>query len=463
MRAAVRRCLGSGRVRSARWVGWRRGVRLVGLGTGMNGGAALWPSPWPAEDGGPRRLQVPVATQATGPGWPNRPGLRLDVTHREAVATTMVVLREPGEVFVLRHGLGDDVGCWVERIDPLSLEVLARSVDLPGGPMWPGGMAVHANGDLHVVFGRHAHRLSAQLEVRASAVLPRPRPYNSFVTLPDGHLVTKDFGGQRPTQASAPPRDPAELLVLDPLDLAVVASAVLPEPSIARLSADGDDVYVVGDTSLLRVRWDPVVRSLEVDDGFVAPYRTLPGQTYGWDAVIALGAAWFLDDGEGSHRFDGSLRGHGSSAAPLHVVRVDLTSAAVSLTEVCGLPGGLVANPPAVDERRRIVVGYDSGNGVVAAFDVDLEGRLSPRWRRDQDHGCHPLLFPDTGVLITADHDRERMADEVVVLDVETGTELGRADTGSPLQSVVFPAVGWHDDVYCTSLSTLSRVSLAAG
>ncbi len=428
----------------------------------MSGGAALWPSPWPAEDGGPRRLQVPVAPTRPAPGWPNRPGLRLDVTHREAVATTMVVLRDPGEVFVLRHALGgDDVGCWVERVDPRTLEVVGRSPDLPGGPMWPGGMAVHADGDLHVVFGRHAHRLSADLDVLAAATLPRPRPYNSFVTLPDGHLVTKDFGGQRPTEASAPARHPAELLVLDPTDLSVVTSLVVPEPSIARLSADADDVYVVGDTSLLRVRWDPVARALELDDAFVAPYRTLRGQTYGWDAVIALGAAWFLDDGEGSHRFDGSLRGHGSSTAPLHVVRVDLATAEVSLTEVCGLPGGLIANPPAVDERRRIVVGYDTGNGVLAAFDVDGAGALTPRWRRDQDHGCHPLLFPDTGVLLTADHDRDRMAEQVVALDIETGTELGRADTGSPLQSVVFPAPGWDGDVYWTSLSTLSRVSLA--
>jgi hypothetical protein len=53
------------------------------------------------------------------------------------------------------------------------------------------------------------------------------------------------------------------------------------------------------------------------------------------------------------------------------------------------------------------------------------------------------------------------MADQVVVLDIETGTELARADTGSPLQAVVFPAVGWHRDVYVTSMSTLTRVAAA--
>ncbi len=61
-------------------------------------------------------------------------------------------------------------------------------------------------------------------------------------------------------------------------------------------------------------------------------------------------------------------------------MRVDLATSAVTLTEVCGQPGGLIANPPLVDEDRRIVVGFDSGNGVLAAFDLMVDGSLSPRW-----------------------------------------------------------------------------------
>lgn len=380
------------------------------------------------------------------------------MTHREAPGTTMVVLRDPGEAYVLRHGFGDDAPSWVEQIDPLTLEVQRQSPPLPGGPMWPGGLAAHADGSLHVVFGDHAHRLAADTSVLASAQLPRHRPYNSFVTLPDGHLVTKDFSGRRPGQRDTP-REPAELLVLHPESLAVVARLDLPEPSIARLSAADDDIYVVGDTTLLRVRWTG--GQLTLDRDLVAPYRTRPGQTYGWDAVIALGAAWFLDDGEGTDRYNGAFRGQGTSTDPLHIVRVDLRSGAVSLTEVCGRAGGLIANPPLVDEARRIVVGFDSGNDALAAFDVDSDGALTERWRRTQGHAGHLLLLPATGELVTGDHDGERMADQVVVLDIETGAELARADTGSPLQAVVFPAVGWDDDVYVTSMSTLTRVAPA--
>ena len=411
-------------------------------------------SPWPGEDGGPDRIQ---RARTPGPGFTQEGA---SVVFREGVATTMAVLREPGEVFVLHHTAGPDAISWVERVDPVTLEVLERSEDLAGGPTWPGGLAAHANGDLHVVFGDHAHRLSPALEVLASVQLPRHAPYNSFVVLPDGHLVTKDFGGVLPggdPDAHDPP--PTELLVLDPETLAIVARCEMPEPSIARLSADGATVYVVGTTTLYRASWDGT--DLVPDGDFAATYVSMPGQTYGWDATLALGAAWFLDDGFGTERYAGTFRGQGVNEAPLHLVRVDLATEEVSLTEICGLPGGIVANPPLVDEARRIVVGFDSGNGVLAAFDVADDGGTSLRWRRDQDHGCHMVLFADTGELVTADHHAEAMSEDIVVLDVETGEERVRLASGSPVQSVLFPAVGWDRDVYYCSFAGIAR--LAAG
>jgi hypothetical protein len=349
----------------------------------------------------------------------------------------------------------------VERFDPVTLATVACSEELPAGPTWPGGIAAHANGSLHVVFGRYAHRLAPDLRVLASRRLPRARPYNSFVVLADGHLVTKDFGGLLPGRTAADDTpEPAELLVLDPDDLAIVARTTLPEPSVARLSADGDTVYAVGTSTLYRAAWDG--RALTVDDAFAPRYRTLDGQTYGWDAVLALGAAWFLDNGEGSEGYAGTFRGRGVSRAPLHLVRVDLATGAVRLTEICGRANGIVANPPVVDEQRHVVVGYDSGNGALVAFDVAAGGELRERWRRNQHHACHPLLFPDTGELVTNDHDDGAMADAVVVLDVETGAERLRVDAGSPLQSVVFPAAGFGDDFYYCSFTTLTRVARTA-
>jgi hypothetical protein len=416
--------------------------------------SGYWPSSWPAEDAGPLRQQVAAGAFA---------GLATAEPHvvsRDAHGATMVVRRNSGEVFLHGHSVGGERSVqtsWVERIDPATLETLSRIDGLPGGPAWPGGSAAHADGSLIVVFGNHAHRLNTNLEVEVSVELPRDRPYNSFVVLPDGHIVTKDFGGRLPGADASFVADNCEVLVLSPTTLEIVSRVELSEPSIARLSADGNTIYVVGDHSLFRVMWNGA--SLELDATFAPRYRTIEGQTYGWDAVLALGAAWFLDNGGGSENYVGTFRGQGISPAPLHLVRIDLETAAVSLTEICGLPNGMVANPPLIDERRMIAVGFDSANGVLAAFDIDSDGSTSPRWSVEQNHGSHMILDPTSGLFLSAHHDNERWMEQFVVRELATGCEVVRCDSGSPLQSVVFPAAGEGRTVYACSFSTVSALS----
>lgn len=414
----------------------------------MTGGyAAGW---WVAEDGGPRRLQ-------SAPGlFAGIESSTVAVRSRDAFGATMVIVRSPDEVFLHGHGVGEPTS-WVERIDPRTLEPLARRDGLAGGPTWPGGMAAHADGSLYVVFGRHAHRLSTDLDLLATTELPRDRPHNSFVVLDDGHLVTKDFGGLRPGEDSTSVAPPARVSVLEPGTLRIVDSVDAPEPSVARLSADGDTVLMVGDHSLFRFRWDGA--RLRRDEEFAPRYRRLAGQTHGWDAVLALGAAWFMDDGAGAENYSGTLRGHGFSTCPLHLVRVDLDSGAVSLTEVSGLPLGLIANPPLIDERRRIALAYDSGNGVLAAFDIDTDGATELRWRTEQDHAGHLLFDPECGLVLTGDHDGQRMMEQLVVRDVSTGDEIVRVDSGSPLQSVLFPAAGAPGTAYWCTFSTVCALA----
>lgn len=54
-------------------------------------------SPWPAEDASPlRRQTVPVALGL-------QPGERLACTSRRTLLSTMTVLGDPGEVFLLTH------------------------------------------------------------------------------------------------------------------------------------------------------------------------------------------------------------------------------------------------------------------------------------------------------------------------------------------------------------------------
>jgi hypothetical protein len=414
-----------------------------------------WPSPWPGEDAGPQRLQVSSLKRNL------LVSKEISVHSRTAIASTMVVLRAPGEVFLLCHTGGDDAISWVEQIDPETLEMVRRSPDLPGGLTWPGGLAAHANGSLYVVFGRHAHRLSSTLEVEVSKELPRNRPYNSFVILDDGCLATKDFGGARPGDDPTFLAEDTEVLILDPLSLETRASLLLPEASVARLSSVGKTIDVVGVTTLWMIHWKPVpgAERLELDDRISSDpqaYRVNDGEGYGWDPVLSSDSAWFLNNGAGSEGFNGSLRGVGVATYPQEIIRISRRDGATLRYRVNDQPGGIVANPPAVDESRSIVVGYDSGNGVVTAWCYD--GVPQKLWTKQWNHAGHPMLFPDSGIVVLGDFDQERGIDVVLFVDIETGDEMARVDTESPLQSVLFGAAGYANDIYMCTFTTVTRI-----
>lgn len=439
----------------------------------------LWPGPWPAEDGGPERLAAPRGLDGLG----ITAAERLEVAAvRQTLGTTMVVLRGPGEVYVLRHTLGrrpleDPVHAWVERVDPVSLAVLARSPDLPAGPFWPGGMVAHGNGAILVVSGNHCHRLSADLQLLTSRRLPGSRPYNSFVVLPDGTLALKDFDRSL--------RAPSRLLLLDPVTLADRAAPVpLGEAVIARLTALAGTVYVVGAETVFRLRWDGA--ELVRDPDWGGPYLA-PGGSYGWDPVVAGGQLWFLDNG--AHGFVTTMRGAGVAPGPVHLHRWSLDDPAdVERVEVCGLPRGAVTDPPLYDPERRIVVAYDSANGVVQAFRFGVS--LAPLWRRQLAHAAHMIFYGDTGELVLHDFRGPRILrtaaaravgrratfvmrrprlrklatvgsrDEVVVVDIATGHERGRAAVPTMMQSVVFPSPGFGRDFYWCTITTLARLEI---
>lgn len=378
----------------------------------------------------------------------------------------MTILRDAGEVYV--QGTTGSVPTrettgWVERIHPESLGTIHRSPALSAGPYWPGGIAAHANGSLYVTCGRWCHRLDADCRLIASRELPRDRPYNSLVILPDGCLVMKDFAGGTGVHAVPAGVRGSELCVLEPENLDIVSRHELPEGSIARLSADvapdgTPRVYVIGEHHAMRLRWDGT--SLMPDEAWTIEYPRFPGQTFGWDAVLEGGSAWFLDNGEGTTAFGPSFHGKGTSTSPLHLVRIPLEAdnPEPEFLEVCGKPGGIIANPPAIDGTRRIAVGYDSGNGVMTAWRFGAPGEHEMIWLREQNQAGHMIVFPETGELMSYDFDDERGTEQCVVVDIESGAEKGSVAINSPLQCVVFPAAGWNRDAYITTFTTIARV-----
>jgi hypothetical protein len=124
-----------------------------------------------------------------------------------------------------------------------------------------------------------------------------------------------------------------------------------------------------------------------------------------------------------------------------------------------GLARGTIVNPPLIDASRSIAVTFDSGNARIAAFRYG-PGSFERLWQHAFGASNHFLLFPVTGEIVVNDFDGT--TEHVVVLDIETGAELGRVATGSPIQSALFQSPGWSRDVYTCTFTTLSRVFVAS-
>lgn len=404
-------------------------------------------SPWPGEDGGPARLQVP----RSGTGLGLLAGETLQCTTRNTLLSTMTVLGAPGEVYLLTHSalrakIGLPTTACVERIDPKTLQTVHRSPRLPGGPMWPGGMAIHRNGDIYVVYGRYAHRLNRRCERLASLKLPINQPYNSFVILDNGLLVTKNLS--ETTRAC--------LTVIDPLSMTCV-TVQCPEASIARLSAVGNTVYVVGVRSIFRYHWSDANQRLEPDADWHFDYIGASTQTYGWDVVLDGTHAWFMDNGK--HNYQINMVGAGSNPTPNRLVRVSMHDCQDhQILDISGINGGSITNPPLYDVRRRMVLAYDSANRYLRAWHFDVDTRaMTPAWEK-KNFACasHMVLYPDTGEVVINDY--RNQGEEVVLLNIATGVEIARVRSGGLTQGVVFPSVGWERDVYWSSMGRLARI-----
>lgn len=368
----------------------------------------------------------------------------------------MVVLGDPGEVFLLTHDalrarLGLPTSSKVERIDPYTLKPICSSVRLPGGPMWPGGMAVHSNGRLIVVYGRYAHALTRQCELIASQKLPENEPYNSFVVLDNGYIVCKNLSRTRK----------ARLSVLHPDTLQPVCEPILaPEPSIARLSSKGNTVYLAGLQHVYRFDWSTQAQTLSLDANWQPDYLQGSGNTNGWDIVLTEDTAWLMDNGH--HTYLYKMLGAGVSSHANAVIGIPLNNPqAVTRLQVSGKPKGSVTNPPLFCTKNKILLAYDSANAFLQAYKVGTESssELVPLWTKPA-FGCasHMILMQSSNTVWINDY--RKLGEEVVALDILTGKEKARIRTPGKMQGVVFPCIGWENDLYWSSMDQVCRIYL---
>jgi len=423
-----------------------------------NGKSGYYPSPWPCEDGSPQRLQLvnglaPLNVQA---------GDRIRTTGRRLFVGNMVLLRNPGEVYLMHHdGVRKSFGmhshAYLERIHPQTLKPVKKSPQLPGGPFWPGGFAIHRNGDLYLTFGRYMHHLDADCNLLHSRELPQNLPHNSQVILDNGLLVTKPIMEH----------GSSHLVLLDPQRLDIIAQIEMPEPSISRLSSTGNTLYLTGVSTIYRYHYDDTLQTLLRDEHWQFDYIQGSNQSYGWDPVIEENNVWFMDNG--AHTANFSMLNAGIQQTPNNIVRVSTSDAKdASILPVSDLRAGSVTNPPLYCTRRNILLGYDSANRFIRAWKHDTQtNQLKPIWQRyGFGMAGHTLYYAQSGEVVTEDYQKLtswrglRYGEESVILDIETGRERARIPLNNYVQSFCFPSPGFDRDYYWLGMDKLTHVMI---
>ena len=194
---------------------------------------------------------------------------------------------------------------------------------------------------------------------------------------------------------------------------------------------------------------------------------------------------FWMDNGRNAT--DATMLGSAATPAPVRLWWARHDDDAARSVEVSGLPYGTQSNPPGWDPVGRVVVGYDAGNAVLAAWRMTGE-ELEPLWRREGfAHAGHLILYPDTRELVVQDWQdrpppprlrraarpllgqlarvpavrraavRAGRGDRLVVLDLDTGMERASCAVPSATQAFLFPAPGFERDVYYQSLTTIAR------
>jgi hypothetical protein len=423
-------------------------------------------SPWPAECGGPRRQKAPRS-----PGLALRPGEKLQQRTRDnGEWNVMMVQRAAGELYLQYNNHVDSTEKYggLERIDPVTLATLAKSPRLPaGGHTWCGGVVAHENGFLYMNNGNRCFKLDADCQVVDEAVLPRDAAYNSLLVMQDGCLVMKNIE-----------RDdarPSKFVVLEPERLEQVGPEVpIPENSMGRIAMDtttaGQAVYVPGSHHFYRFHYKR--GTLTLDPSWQPRYRRLPDdvQSFSWDSCIAAGGCWLLDNGDneanvsifGTHpvgitRPERGAAFRGLASSPQKLIRLDIEDPLKQLVmEPFGVPCGSIFSPPAFDPVRSIAVAFDTGNGWLGAWRYKSDGAFELLWSRPCRISMQLVLFLDTGELMVNDFQHGR--DELVLFDLESGTEKGRVATESPTANGMFLSTGWHRDVMYCSIGSIARV-----
>ena len=462
-----------------------------------------WPSAWPAECGGNRRQKAATGRLDAAAGTASV------AARRNGRWNVMFVEREPDQWYLggtMPAFSGPEPYGWVERLDlsaggapAEALEPVARSPRLPcGSHVWCGSILAHADGNVLSVNGSYLHKLDPDdLSVLAERRLPADRSHNGMLALSDGTIVTKDLRLEGQGGTTLTRLEPGSLTVLgEPL--------VLPEGSMGRIAADvvhidgslTEFVYVPGTEHLWRLVVGEPGRSdgrggcgLEIDAGWRPRYRAA-NDSHGlaWDSCLSAGDCWIMDCGDiESVRAIHTTEPNGRFTEPpgsrlswrhpapwpgaQRLLRFSLTDDRDwGEVEPFGTPGGGIIAPPVhvPDVRPGVgmAVAWDSVNGGLAGVEAPTgtqSRELTVAWQLEARPSMQPVVYPESGELVINDFrvgaDGGPPSDDLVVVDIASGSLIDRVPTGSRVANGMFLSAASDRRVLYASTTAVALVA----
>ena len=332
---------------------------------------AYWPRRGPARTAGrcagaaPTAPGLGIGRRAPRGGQPTR-------SDRPARARARGALRArttPRQAVEARRGLGRATRPRDSR---------SRPPPAAGGPYWPGGIAAHANGDLHMVFGRWAHRP----EPGPRRARLAPAPGRAARTTPSSSSTAAS--SSRRTATPRPALEPSTVSVLDPETLLPVAPAAAPARAVASRGSPrtASRVIAVGTTTGLPAASSTPAAWPSIDELAArlrprarARLRLGPGHHR-----RARAAGWTTGRNHVDRTMLGTRRRARPGAPLVGAPRRPGRGVARSRSAACRSAPSRTRRPGT--RTAGVVVAYDAGNAVLRAWRLvgdDARAALAPR------------------------------------------------------------------------------------
>lgn len=351
---------------------------------------------------------------------------------------------------------------YVTRVNPTTLDTISATLSGGSGLPYLGGLAKHPNGYLYAVAQARIFKINPDdMSIVQSVDMPLPDAqtiYNGVNISSNGRLITKS------TALSS--FEQGQIFMLDENTLETISELEIQAGS-PRLTFDCD---TDGNEYIYHLNQDFTFRMIIKDDNIIIDET--------WQAAYDPYGDGFKTEPTSPRIFGNKVvyttntTFSSTRAMKLFFQDTDRTYSLENDT----LDGffmfsdtntaGWDFNGLSVSSSTGIFIGLDQANGRIAAYSIDDNDQLQYLWEREYGISGRPFIAENTGMVYINDFNPEEGSDYLVVLDLFSGTELGRINTPGTTPSIASAAIGKNNDFYyCSnelgeSLGFFHRVSL---